>query len=393
MALEFKGAKLIFFLECQAPIIHFQQSATGVTLRASEVKPKLDRYIRYIIEKKGESIPKEWRVSEEKAALNYKIRFEDNKSEVVDIGKNPLYYGNSNKKREEQKKYVWTNPKVTIFCLIPKLQEVIRECIEDFFIVTNFGTMQGKGFGSFLVRGSQKNSAEVLMKEYGLSKVYGAKIIETKTNQFIPDKQSIDKKMEFIKQFYSLTKSGNNPQQKNNPKLKYKRSALFCYMHNKGIDNEKAYLKFKKIMEITGDYKKEGPVRTPSNPKYVRIMLGQGREISVRGGDNKITIEHKEKIIERFASPLTFKIIGSMVYIIPKKLPMSIFKQKYKFTQIPSRNGRNKSNNPCVVLDTPDAFDLQEFLDYAVTYYNNNGKETYGQRYLIEDDINAGGVK
>jgi len=41
----------MYKLEIKSPIIHFQHDQAGATLRATEVKPKLDRFI---LEKMGE---------------------------------------------------------------------------------------------------------------------------------------------------------------------------------------------------------------------------------------------------------------------------------------------------------------------------------------------------
>ena len=43
-------------LKAHSPLIHFQSDSSGATLRATEVKPKLDRYIL----KHCKDIPKEW---------------------------------------------------------------------------------------------------------------------------------------------------------------------------------------------------------------------------------------------------------------------------------------------------------------------------------------------
>lgn len=40
------GIKLTAILESQSPMIHFQAQEIGAVLRASEVKPKLDRFLR-----------------------------------------------------------------------------------------------------------------------------------------------------------------------------------------------------------------------------------------------------------------------------------------------------------------------------------------------------------
>ena len=45
MALKINGCKLNLELKCQSPMIHFQGEEESATLRASEVKPKLDRYL------------------------------------------------------------------------------------------------------------------------------------------------------------------------------------------------------------------------------------------------------------------------------------------------------------------------------------------------------------
>ena len=44
-ALKFNRCKLAFQLEAQSPMIHFQENQSGATLRASEMKPKLDRFL------------------------------------------------------------------------------------------------------------------------------------------------------------------------------------------------------------------------------------------------------------------------------------------------------------------------------------------------------------
>ena len=353
MTITFNGPKLEVKLICQVPLIHFQPESKGATLRASEVKPKLDRFII----KHCKSIQKEWKVNPSKDALNYKLKFEDKHSKVENIKENPLYYAGGDKE------LVRTNPVLTIICFIPSLQEVLAKHLEDFFIVTNFGTMQGKGFGSFLVEGSKKDILSTLKKEFHLSKIHR---VETAKN--------FKDQMTFIKQFYTLTKSGNNSGSDN----EYKRSALFTYMHGQGIDNEKAYLKQEGILEKVGNHT-PAHIQPTSNPKYVRIVLGQGFQLTVRerngrrGVLDRVAINHKyynkKEHIQRFASPLTFKIINNIIYIIPKSIPNKIFNQTYTFF--------NKNKDKKVTLKTPESFNLQAFTDYAVEYYNKAGKVAF----------------
>ena len=70
-------------LKQHTPLIHFQHDQEGATLRASEVKPKLDKYILTQLgggdyEKgKAEAKSKGWLVGKgEHYALDYKMRIE-----------------------------------------------------------------------------------------------------------------------------------------------------------------------------------------------------------------------------------------------------------------------------------------------------------------------------
>ena len=83
--LEFNGCKLKVQLEAQSPIIHFQHDQAGATLRASEVKPKLDRFLLNKMEQetgKRVTVLKEdsgyavMFTDKEHNALNYRMNFE-----------------------------------------------------------------------------------------------------------------------------------------------------------------------------------------------------------------------------------------------------------------------------------------------------------------------------
>ncbi len=81
----------------QTPLIHFQHDQVGATLRATEVKPKLDKFIIAKLEKEfGQLVDengkikhhKEWFI-DDTAALNYKMRIETvgepTRSEMIDF--------------------------------------------------------------------------------------------------------------------------------------------------------------------------------------------------------------------------------------------------------------------------------------------------------------------
>ena len=70
-------------LSQQTPLIHFQYDQEGATLRATEVKPKLDAYLA---SKYGEETVKQWRIDPEKkkVALNYRMTIKLPDPQVAD---------------------------------------------------------------------------------------------------------------------------------------------------------------------------------------------------------------------------------------------------------------------------------------------------------------------
>ena len=232
MNMEFRNCKLELDLKCHAPIIHFQPStnAKGATLRASEVKPKFDKYI--------------WTKEPEELAtyelLPYKMKFIEKKKEVIDekvadeYVDIPLYYA------KDQKRMVITNPRIVITCFDPILQKLIVKHIKNFFIVTNFGAAQGKGYGSFTIDSEkndqveQENIEKILMEEFGLKTLY--KIDCNKLVGKLAKFEAIKKIFRIIENFYKIIKGGINHKE-------YIKGFLFIHMNEKGIKNEKAALK------------------------------------------------------------------------------------------------------------------------------------------------------
>lgn len=382
MDMEFRNCKLELDLKCHAPIIHFQPSvnAKGATLRASEVKPKFDKYL--------------WTKEPEKLAtyelLPYKMKFiAKKKKEVIDENKEdedvdiPLYYA------KDQKRMVITNPRIVITCFDPTLQKLIIKHIKNFFIVTNFGAAQGKGYGSFTVIDPEKNDQveqenieKILMEEFGLKTLYkiDCKKLSEKLSKFDAAKMIF----RVIENFYKIIKGGIN--HKN-----YIKGFLFIYMNEKGIKNEKAALK----TEIIDNPYSSNQNKVTQEPQinshkecYVRALLGLSSSFAFKdqrtknGGpvDVNIKISHADETIERFPSPLTFKVINKIIYIIPKKIDERIWEKEFVFTyELDKTRGhahgiQPKSKPKKLKLDTPalNDFCLEDFLDKAVEYYNEN---------------------
>ena len=344
-------------LTAHSPLIHFQYDSSGATLRATEVKPKLDRYIL----KHCKDIPKEWIRDDVngKVSLDYKLRIiatESNKP--FDIGRGTpydIYYGNMGD-NAQIKKGVMNNAKLTVTCFHEDLRGYIDKIIGDFFIVTNFGTMQSKGFGSFTVDGKTNNICDVLKKEY--------------TNNghcytFSTDLQNAFKQ---IKAVYSLMKSGLNLTRDGQYPQRYHRSFLFEYarkMRVRGriadMGDEKAWMKQRKIspaLNRSGRYVEQHDTYS----RYVRALLGIGETIEYQddGPKVKVTIKETSKTVERSDSPILFKFIGNTVYFVGRKPNKEIYGKTFSFS---SKMGKGELKVP-EENELPENF-MNGFMEYS----------------------------
>ena len=404
--LEFNGCKLKVQLEAQSPIIHFQHDQAGATLRASEVKPKLDRFLLNKMEQetgKRVAVLKEDNgyavmfTDKEHNALNYRMNFEvPGNAYWVEPGtfkpeSYSIYYGNRGVHDEkEKKKAVFTNPVMNLMCFNQVLRNYIEKYLVEFFAVTNFGTMQDKGFGSFMPKECLQKSGELTLEEtkrFAEMLKQAAGSVHCYSMSFVRVPEEINAKNAWctkvfkqIKDFYGIMKSGQNFGG-------YSRSYLFQYMYgtdNKGnrddlsIDNEKAWLKQKGIVPII---EKNGKTdRVDKNPRYVRALLGVGAGMSFIQKDGKrlkVKINHKKgdgDAIERMDSPVKFKIIGNKVFITAEEVPEEIYGRMFEF----QNKERNWDGNKRGSLMTPSKedfkdgkFDIQTFLACYVNYYNS----------------------
>lgn len=404
--LEFNGCKLKVQLEAQSPIIHFQHDQAGATLRASEVKPKLDRFLlnkmeqetgkRVAVLKKDNGYAVMF-TDKEHNALNYRMNFEvPGNAYWVEPGtfkpeSYSIYYGNSGVHDEkEKKKAVFTNPVMNLMCFNQVLRNYFEKYLVEFFAVTNFGTMQDKGFGSFMPKECLQKSGELTLEEtkrFAEMLKQAAGSVHCYSMSFVRVPEEINAKNAWctkvfkqIKDFYGIMKSGQNFGG-------YSRSYLFQYMHgtdNKGnrddlsIDNEKAWLKQKGIVPII---EKNGKTdRVDKNPRYVRALLGVGAGMSFIQKDGKrlkVKINHKKgdgDAIERMDSPVKFKIIRNKVFITAEEVPEEIYGRMFEF----QNKERNWDGNKRGSLMTPSKedfkdgkFDIQTFLACYVNYYNS----------------------
>lgn len=341
--------QLQFTLKQHTPIIHFQHEQDGATLRATEVKPKLDRFILMQlgkedktllnddeIYKKGKEIAKAkgWFISDKHDALDYKMRIipignlkhEDliNLSIEVKTNKNnehveklntnktlPTYFGNMMKLDEFKsgkpfKKVSFYDELKLIFIVKNKsLKSTLEGQISDFFFHHNFGTRQSKGFGSFTIQDD---------------------ILLYNNITFLELAHNLDFKDIFtvINYYHQRLKSGVNYSyqeidRRNNRPI----GTRFCHYNEAYI---KEYIRDKKLTYVWDKKwlkEKFFPLAPDHNKKkFARAFLGLSYDFkfkTIRNPCNptgtlptnelNINIDTENNIIQRIKSPITYKPI------------------------------------------------------------------------------------
>lgn len=368
-------------LKQHTPLIHFQYEQEGATLRASEVKPKLDSFL---VEKGN--IQGEWKLKD-REALNYKLRLKASDKKTVQLGYErntdnlyDIYYGNMGQDNYVEG-VIAPSIEMTIICFIPELMKVIRENIAAFFLVNNFGKMHSKGFGSFTVSEieykGEKNKVisnpnkilDVLSNFYDVQNCYYF------SHSGKPFKQ--------IKTLYSIMKSGVNFQG-------YQRSLLFLYMHTLHICNEKAALKRGGYAPTdVGTHITQADMgESDEKEKYVRALLGVGDHIDflmdLKDRKHKKNVSIKGSSIERMESPILFKIIDNYVYYVGRPIHDEIYGEKFTFVIEEKKDKRKIGTEQKPSYEVPSKSDLQnkdfiaDFLEYCF------GKLTENDRYILK---------
>ncbi|MGC8866152.1 MAG: hypothetical protein ACP5O2_10590 [Bacteroidales bacterium] len=368
--------KLEVSLKQHTPLIHFQWSEEGATLRASEVKPKLDRFLINKIGKR--SIKQQWtkeikdKQNSEKLSLDYKLWITEDendkkiyyipvtnlpksynnenniKKDIADILesrkanihliKNTPYFANQeplkNENLNETKLAVVNNGniKVTILTKHVELYHYIKENIEEFFCVNNFGQRQSKGFGTFYLKSTTEDILE--------------KALEKNFQKFIKLSKSINSIEDLFKKIDKDYKTI-----KNNPSGETLVKEYFS--KKQGISWEKEYIS--KVVAQKG--KKES--FEGQNIYFVRALLGLPTFFDYPQLKPKMKVEIKNADFERFSSPLTFKVFYRsnkhyQIYIAATENYKIIINQKFKF----KCEGREET------LNTPEDFDIIDFMEF-----------------------------
>lgn len=466
-------------LKQHTPLIHFQWDQKGATLRASEVKPKLDRFILTRLGREKDSANYEkaeksyddtkkisgafekledhergywiakslgWLVGAgEKPALDYRMRIVaggepreslitagivgdvGNKPADVDIYSNTSFFAqekiNSGResvlRREEglprtsynfhpqswneigKKGVCWEDITLTVSSYCMDLKKQVEQELELFFICTNFGTRADKGFGSFTVipiPGENRDYGQFLAGYYTFvykKVVENTKVLKNGKVETLSKVQMTESIFQIIKKDYQLLKSGFN-------RIDYRKSLLFCYAVEKMKGNPRwEKRKMKQIIRdnIQSPYSLLTTSRNPepiygicagdqswNDPKegfnytFLRAVLGLAEqyEFQLSGGttSDKAIVKIKADQIARCPSPLIFKVIDNVVYLVGTQVYKHILNKEFDFTyelKVNPPQNIEISGEPSSYRHTPTEFELEDFMKYAMEYTDENG--------------------
>ncbi len=429
------------------PLIHFQHFEPHACLRATEVKPKLDRFLIEQLEKAarfGDGRWKKWFVGDgSQQSFDYMMRITPNSEQVErthsieraiaraengspdaslhEIHKN--YFGNmasgnniQDTIRETFKESLFYKDglTLTIRCFIPELLTFIDEHIRGFFMMHNFGTRQRKGFGSFTVDINTQPNPNA-PREFDLVGKYCPNAYYCKLNGDVNGDVNADALLDAVWVISAFLRSGFNRGKRN-----YVRGFVFRYFQRgkNPLANDKAFVK----QNVLHNVYNEAPWGEHRHPyginvqyRYVRGLLGTNENSRFCRDPQGATLEdrtvhniyiHSAEGVERFPSPLLFKPIGKFVFILPQKMPEEIFGSKFYIleknqekeydSKATSYQKLNYLQNECTngMIKTPTAEELapgaksgdealKRFLDAFAEDFNNKTSDK-GGGYGIE---------
>lgn len=397
------GAKISFELKQDTPMIHFQGGTEDAVLRASEVKPKLDRFLTEWCERIGMEIREGWKADRDYNAYDYKMRIYASEinngisayNRAVKRGgcdKLSSYFGDL----KGQRKNLWyeVGIKIEILCFHESLRNVISEAIETFFVLHNFGTRQNRGIGGFTLNSTTAEKAERLLTDWYANRritIYKM-VFETGT--------TVSGMLKCGNMYYQILKSGINSNGI------YIKSYLTEYFLNRSVGDslkpqliggEKRWMKEQGISPAIGRSSgKDNNIREVHDYRYIRGLLGVSNEVRYQdgaGGTETIKITSDE--FDRVPSPIRYKVIGNVLFIIPLVPGSDIYgrgKQicgkKFEF--------HNKKNNKQGCLFTPyqnKEFTMSGLIHGYIRYLNgdiNEKVKNYAKKKHIPLPIPAG---
>ncbi|MFN8304378.1 MAG: hypothetical protein U0U46_17955 [Saprospiraceae bacterium] len=303
----------VFNLKQETPIIHFLHDQPGATLRATELKPKLDRLI--LAELGRSAIRQEW-ISSDGAnghiSLDYKISIRPTgKSYPVKLDSEPKLDRETGKDKYETRAYphllanmggkdyqedlknlvLYDGVELVIRTWHDELQTHLKRFLPILLLKTNFGNRGSKGFGSFscIAIDGQPFRGRPGYRYCFDWRMRGNNVGEQHKNLF-----------NAINFFYKCLRSGINQVNKSQQTEFYFKSLMYAYANAQNQKWDKYTIK---NFFFTGG-------QLPAEKADYRDWLGLSTEEmwGRRYNGQKVTKDSPD--IERFASPIFFKPIS-----------------------------------------------------------------------------------
>lgn len=382
--------KIVVQLVQDTPMWHFQGAFDDCCLRATEVKPKLDRFLLAELDKgelsvNGDGVPSTWWANEDKTALNYKMRISAEsrriiESQVPDLDRRtgqqrtdrngkpvfrnlyPIYFARVGADETGDMELVMMKGiKVELIVSDDRLAECIEPIIPAFFASHSFGARQDKGFGCFRVSGAGSTG-----KLSGASYYFIAPACNNSEDKY----QSL---FHHINYFHKVIRSGVNE------RGCYVKSMMYHYAKDKGDDWDKPVIRtafnFRNVLyrficgdvhidelydmdrrKVTNHDGSIKPVRNSLSDEYEHNRELMGKKNLFRdalglstsqdwisyGNKVKTSLHGNENEEVRFKSPVDYRPVPTtdgafIVYIIIHELPDELKQARFDISCDKSR--------------------------------------------------------
>ncbi|GEM_PF-2001709 len=417
------------------PMWHFQGASEDCCLRATEVKPKLDRFLIAKIECGAvpgicpESIPDSWWANKDKNALNYKMRISVGGKEILqsivpDLDKNgsprldnngnhrmknlyPIYFARVGVESPSDMELVkFREISVELLTRYNDLLDRIEPHLAEFFASHSFGSRQDKGFGCFRMVGSN----------VPVSKLSGASYYFV-----VPPSRDQTRKYEdlfqHINYFHKVIRSGVNE------RGCYVKSLMYHYAAEKSDDWDKPVIRsafnftnplYRYICgETDVDHlpawanrkvtDRDGNIKCPARPNLQESEYDRHNELSdkknlyrdalglaasqdwVFYGNKVKTVLHNDADADvRFKSPVDYRPVpasngGFVVYIILHELPDELRRASFDISS-------DRAHTSLIGMKISDSMRIFDYFDFI-----------YEHCWLVEqdevDDSNIVGIQ
>ncbi len=347
------------------PMLHFQSQQAGACLRASEVKPKLDRFVISWLRKQGlasERLPRDWviRNSQSGDSLRYRLHFTACGSNAwpEDRPPHPLYFAASMRGSKAGCVFYPEGVKMTVFTLakaplpmrlsLPdgrrtdSMMDVLEALIPPFLAVTCFGIRSTKGFGSFEVKGYRCGWKQLMAYlPTDITGLFQLNAASEGADEGTGIPSICDDRLDDVFVLSAMMKGGVNYAFRRPPV--WYRGAVMEYADRTGFGTEKAFLKSRVFTPADRSWYEERILRHKDGNtggrctryRFMRAMLGLTDSFIYGSGDSKkvFKIEPVLREIDRFPSPVRFKPCEQGLRIVVRRIPDAMFGTRFIFDQ------------------------------------------------------------